>query len=136
MQFSTAGKNFILAVFQGNKSETSTGLLYVRVYRIPMSLLPDTQNCGLCMRRECKERFPRHRGLAIPACITTRACCTCHDAYRGRWLAVSFEVGGGENVPGIPGACASCSFAYLVRSPWTPGELGHRDKLVAYVSRC
>ena len=27
-----------------------------------MGLLPDTQNCGLRMRRECRERFPRHRG--------------------------------------------------------------------------
>ena len=26
-----------------------------------MGLLPDTQNCGLRMRRECRERFPRHR---------------------------------------------------------------------------
>ena len=26
-----------------------------------MSLLPDTQNCGLRMRREWRERFPRHR---------------------------------------------------------------------------
>ena len=38
-----------------------------------MGLLPDTQNCGLRMRRECRERFPRHCGLAIPACITARA---------------------------------------------------------------
>ena len=35
-----------------------------------MDLLPDTQNCGLRMRREYQERFPRHRGLAIPTCIT------------------------------------------------------------------
>ena len=28
-------------------------------------LLPDTQNCRLCMHRECRERFPRHRGLGI-----------------------------------------------------------------------
>ena len=34
------------------------------------------------MRRECRERFPRHRGLAIPICITTRAWRTCHDACR------------------------------------------------------
>ena len=27
----------------------------------------------LRMRRECPERFPRHRGLAVPAYITTRA---------------------------------------------------------------
>ena len=32
----------------------------------PMGLLTDTQNCELRMRRECQERFPRHRGLAIP----------------------------------------------------------------------
>ena len=24
------------------------------------------------MRRECRERLPRHRGLAIPTCITAR----------------------------------------------------------------
>ena len=38
-----------------------------------MGLLPDTQNCGLRMRRECRECFPRHSGLAIPTCITARA---------------------------------------------------------------
>ena len=26
-----------------------------------MGLLLDKQNCGLRMRRECRERFPRHR---------------------------------------------------------------------------
>ena len=35
-----------------------------------MGLLPDTQNYGLRMRRECRERFPRRRGLEIPTCIT------------------------------------------------------------------
>ena len=38
-----------------------------------MGPLPGTQNCGLRMRRESQERFPRHRGLAIPICITARA---------------------------------------------------------------
>ena len=36
-------------------------------------LLPNMYNCGLRMLRECRERFPRHRRLAIPTCITTRA---------------------------------------------------------------
>ena len=63
------------------------------------------------MRQECRERFTRHRGLAVP----TR---TCREACRDRKLAVSFEVGGGENVPGIPGACATHSSTYLVRGPW------------------
>ena len=57
--------------------------------------------------------FPRHRGLAIPIFITARAWCTCRDAK----LPVSFEVDGGENIPGIPGACATCNFTYLVRGP-------------------
>ena len=29
--------------------------------RADMGLLPDTWNCGLRMRRECRERFPRHQ---------------------------------------------------------------------------
>ena len=74
-------------------------------------------NCGLRMRRECWERCPRHRGFAIPTCIIARAWRTCRDAYRDRWPAVSFEVGGGKNAPGIPGACATRNFTYLVKGP-------------------
>ena len=40
---------------------------------ITMGLLPDTWDCGLPMRRKCRERFPRHFGSAIPTCITARA---------------------------------------------------------------
>ena len=29
-----------------------------------------------------------------------------------------FDVSGGENIPGITGACATLNFTYLVRSPW------------------
>ena len=67
------------------------------------------------------KRFPHHRGLAIPTCTTARAWRTCRDACRDRYLAVSFEFGGGENVLGIPGpgACAKQNFPYLVRGPWT-----------------
>ena len=54
-----------------------------------MGLLPDTRNCGLCMRRECRELFPStdfkgNRLLAIPACIVARASRTCRDACRDR----------------------------------------------------
>ena len=49
-----------------------------------LGLLPYTQNCGMLMCRECRERFPRHRGLAIPTCITARAWRTCRDACRDR----------------------------------------------------
>ena len=30
----------------------------------------------------------------------------------------SFEVGGGENIPGIPCNYATCNFMYLVWGPW------------------
>ena len=65
------------------------------------------------MSRGCRER-----GLAIPTCITARAQRTCRGFYWDHQLAVSFEVGGGENVPRIPGACATRNIAYLVRGPW------------------
>ena len=87
-----------------------------------MGFLSDTQNCGLCMRRECRERFPRHwlkgnRKLTIPACITARASRTCP------WcMSESLTRAGGENVPGIPGSCTTRNFAYLVRGPWM-GEM-------------
>ena len=39
----------------------------------------------LRMRRECRDRFPRHRGgLAIPKCITAHAWRACRDACRDR----------------------------------------------------
>ena len=49
---------------------------------------------GVAHARECRERFPRHRWLAIPACIRVRARRTSRDACWDRCLAVSFEVGG------------------------------------------
>ena len=61
------------------------------------------------------ERFPSHRGLAILTCITARASRTCRDACRDSSLAVSLEVGVWQNIPGIPGACASHNFTNLVR---------------------
>ena len=80
------------------------------------------------MHRECRERFPRRRGLAIPTCITARAS---RDACRDRYPVVSFEIGGGENVPGIPGACATRNFTYLVRGPYGDIDPG-RHWLVAW----
>ena len=54
-----------------------------------MGLMQDRYNCGLRMRRECRERFPStgfkgNRLLAIPACITARASRTNRNACRDR----------------------------------------------------
>ena len=71
----------------------TTHMAYLFVgWRFHIGLLPDTQNCGLRMRREYREYFPRHRGLVIPRR-------TCHDACRDRWLVVFFEVAAGKTFP-------------------------------------
>ena len=33
-------------------------------------------------------------------------------------MSESLNLGGGENVPGIPDACATRNFTYLARGPW------------------
>ena len=62
------------------------------------------------MRWECRERFPRHRVFAIPTCVMH-----------------SFEVGGGENVPG---ACTTRHITYLVRGPFQKQMVGDAMILV------
>ena len=70
---------------------------------IAIGLLPDTQNCGLRMRRECRELFPRHRlqrktlvrdlGMHHGMCVTHVPWC----------MSVSLTRGAGENVtPAFP----------------------------------
>ena len=71
------------------------------------------------MRRECGERFPRHwlqrkqlvsdPGIHHGTCVTHVPWC----------MSGSLTWGGGENVPGIPGACASRNCTYLARGPWS-----------------
>ena len=81
--------------------------------------------CGRRMRWECWEHFPSHRGLATPTCIRAHAWRTCRHACWVPQLALSFQVGGRENVPGIPGACATRNFSYLVRlgpKPVSPND--------------
>ena len=102
--------------FQKNIEENPTYRDAHSFHFTSMGLLPDTYNCGLCMRRGCRERFPCHRpqrnpSLAIPTCIMARVThvpwCTLGSPTRG----------GGKNVPGTPGACATRNFTYLVRGP-------------------
>ena len=45
----------------------------------------------------------------------------------------SFGVGGGENVPGIPGACATCNFTYLVVGPCK--KSGNRPSVINYLGK-
>ena len=71
------------------------------------------------MRRECREGFSRHRlQRKPPASDPDMHQCTCvtHVPWC-MWGSPTRD--GGENVPGIPGACASCNFTYLSRGPCT-----------------
>ena len=87
------------------------------------------------MRWECRERFPRHRGFAIPTCITARSSRTYCDARRDRYLVIFFEVGGEENVLDIPGARATRNFTYMVRGPFHGLQLAstHNDGILVYM---
>ena len=72
-------------------------------------------NCKLRMRRECRERFPHHRLQMKPLvsdpsmhhgmCVTHVPWCMSGSLANVDW----------ENVPGIPGACATHNFTYLAR---------------------
>ena len=66
------------------------------------------------MHRACRERFPHHRLLVIPTCITARA--VMHAGIINKRFTLKSMAG--ENVLGIPDACATRNFTYLVRGPW------------------
>ena len=94
-----------------------------------MDLLPDTQNWGLHMRRECQKHFPHHRLQRKPLvsdidmhhgiCVT-HGMCMMHVPW---CMSESSFCGGGENVPGIPSAYATHNFGYLIRDPWPDYEV-------------
>ena len=70
------------------------------------------------MRRECQELFPRYRLQRKPRVNDPgmhHGTCVKHVPW---WMSGSPTGGGRENVPGIPGACATRNFMYLVRGPW------------------
>ena len=84
---------------------------------LSVGLLPDTQNCGLCIRRECRERFLRHlfqRKWLVNDPGMNHGPCATHVPW---CMSGSLARGGGEDVPGMVGACATRNFAYLVRGP-------------------
>ena len=68
----------------------------------PMGLLPDTQNRVLHMRRECRERFPRHR-LQRKSLISDpnmhHGTCVTHVPW---CMSGSLTKGGGEKFPAFP----------------------------------
>ena len=65
-----------------------------------------------------RERFSRHQLQRKPLVNDPgmhRGTCVTHVPW---CMSGSLTYGGGENVPGIPGACVTRNFTYLVRGPW------------------
>ena len=70
------------------------------------------------MRRECRERFPRHQLQRKPLVGDPEMhhdTCVTHVPW---WMSGSLTRSSVEHVSGIPGACATRNFAYLARGPW------------------
>ena len=67
---------------------------------------------------ECRKRFPHHCELAIATFVTAGISASGVWRMLGSLIIGFFKVGGGENVPGNPGACATRNFTYLARGPW------------------
>ena len=83
-----------------------------------MGLLPDTQNCGSACAGNAGNVFPvtagersRHASRHVH-----HARAVMHAGFANQRFHLKSAAG--ENVPGIPGACATCNFTYLVRGPW------------------
>ena len=88
-------------------------------------LLPDTWNGGLRMPREWRERFPRHWLQRKPLVSDPGMHHGTYVTHLPWCMSGSQTSGGGENVPGIPGACATHNFTYLTRGPLATLDLVH-----------
>ena len=85
---------------------------------ISMGLLPNTSNCGYAYAGNAGNVFPATAGKqsrhASRHVRDARA--VMHAGMANSRFPLNSTVG--ENVPGIPGACATRDFTYLVRGPW------------------
>ena len=66
------------------------------------------KNCDLCTRRECRERFPRHRPWKKPIVS---------DPGMHQWcMSRSLTRGGREKIPSMTGGCATRNFTFFRNS--------------------
>ena len=85
---------------------------------LSMGLLPDTKIAGYACAGNARNVFPANRlqrKLLVNDPDMHHATCVAHVPW---CMSGSLTRGGRENVPGIPGACATHNFAHLVRGPW------------------
>ena len=98
--------------------------IWIELY---MGLLPNTSNCGCACAGNAGNVFPATTGKqsrhASRHVRDARA--VMHAGIANSCFPLNSAAGG--NVPGIPGACATLDFTYLVRGPWNYGIIfrGH-----------
>ena len=88
-----------------------------------MGLLPDTENCGVVHAPGIPGMFSHHWLQKIPLISDPGIH---HDkgvTHVQLCMSGSLSRGGGDNVPGIAGACATRNFTYLARGPWYTTQL-------------
>ena len=76
----------------------------------PMGLLPNTSNCGCACVGNTGDVFPATAGKQ-----SRHARAVMHAGIANSRFPLNSAAG--ENVPGIPGACTTRNFTYLVRGP-------------------
>ena len=82
------------------------------------------------MRRKCRERFhcPRlQRKRLVSGPNMHHGTCVTHVLW---CMSGTLTRSGGKNVPGIPGASATCNLTYLARGPWINGRNNQLDALL------
>ena len=102
--------------------QPKTSLGYIKA--VTISHVDTTSYCllSLChgpLARYVKLRFTHAPGM--PGTFSPAPRVSDPDMHHGKCVSVSFEVGSGKNVPGIPGACATHNITYLVRGPCNTG---------------
>ena len=95
-----------------------------------MGLLPDTQNCGCACAGNAGNVFPVTAGKR-----SRHASRHVRDARAVMHVGIVnwrflLKSAAGENVPGIPGACATYNLTYLVRGPLKAFPWRHHDVML------
>ena len=107
-----------IMVPQRERDSVNTGIMTSWYWNaLSMGLLPDTQICGCACAGNAGNVFPvtagkrsRHASRHV-----RHARAVMHVGIANQRFPLKSAAG--ENVPGIPGACATCNFPYLVRGP-------------------
>ena len=79
---------------------------------------PLTKYVKLLLRRECRERFPRHRLQRKPLVSDPGMHHGTYVTHVPWCMSGSLTRSGGGNVTSISGACATRNFTYLGLFPW------------------